>query len=76
MPIIRAKNEMVVISLALIEDDRLSWSARGVMAYIEAQPDGFDIDRFSGIRALHNEISELVAFDYLVDDASLDCGFE
>jgi hypothetical protein len=44
MPIIRAKHDVVAISRALIEDDRLSWSARGIMAYIDAQPDDFVID--------------------------------
>jgi hypothetical protein len=44
MPIIRAPRQVVAISVELLEDKRISFGAKGLMAFIEAQPDDYQID--------------------------------
>lgn len=42
--IIRAPKPVALISRALLEDETLSFGAKGLMAYIESQADDFWID--------------------------------
>jgi hypothetical protein len=69
-----------MVSRAMLEDRRLSFVAKGLMAFIESQPDDFEIDsgllagRFSGAyngnlavakNIAWNAISELIEAGYL-----------
>ena len=82
MPIIRAKQQVVAISRAMIEDSRLSWEARGIMAFLESDPEfaidaghlaGIARDAYGGSLAKAHQVawralSELIAAGYLRDD--------
>lgn len=83
MPIIRSKPEVVAISRELVEDGSISFGARGLMAYIEAQPDKYEVDAARipfhchggyapmSTAQVRNEINghidELIASGYLVN---------
>jgi hypothetical protein len=69
MAIVRG-NEMVAIRKSLINNSRLSWHARGLMVFIDANPQ-IEVDAFirqlSGVRENRDAFNELLDLGYLVD---------
>jgi hypothetical protein len=70
MTITRA-HKMVAIRKSLIDNPRLSWHARGLMVFIDANPQ-IEVDAFirqlSGVRENRDAFNELLDLGYLVDD--------
>jgi hypothetical protein len=70
--IIRAPKPVVLISRALLEDEFLTWGARGLMAYIEAMPDDWKFDRMDLVNACGDAYaphhSNYKVIDALVDE--------
>lgn len=44
MTIVRSRAPVVLINRGMLEDEDLSFGAKGLMAYIETQPDDYVID--------------------------------
>lgn len=66
------KDYVVIVSQKLIRDDRLSWKARGIFAYLWSQADEWDFSlkevskhATDGINALRVGVNELEKFGYL-----------
>lgn len=79
MTIIQSKKPVFLIERTLIEDGRLSWGSRGLMAFIRSQPDDWRLDVEELINAsgdnstsaaadLEAMIDELLAAGYLKRD--------
>lgn len=84
MSIIRAQHAVIIVQRSLIEDDRLSWGARGLMAFIDARPEcwEFNIEELLALTGdsvypfitsqdiIDGLVDELLAAGYLVEDGS------
>ncbi len=82
MSIIRAPRPVIIVQRSLIEDGRLSWAARGLMVFIDAQPDDwefsvaylldFTVDEAKSFADRHSGIcalfAELLDAGYLLED--------
>ena len=78
---VKRENPYVQIDKTVLNDTRLSWKAKGLMAFLLSKPDTWEINiknlikqAKDGKEAVYSGITELIQFGYLVRTESRNMG--